>query len=380
MPDENLLTEEQIMVRRMARDFCRKEVLPRAAETDRGRFPEEVVRAMGGVGLMGISVPPAYGGGGVDAVSAALAMEEISAACPSTSVIFAAHNSLVCEPVFRFGSESQKEEFLRPLASGEKLGCFALTEPAAGSDAAALSTSATREGDRWRVQGVKRFISNAKEAGLCLLFAVTDRSGRHKGISAFLAETRSPGFEVAKLEEKMGIGGSSLGELRFEGLEVPADNLLGEEGRGFEIAMQTLDAGRIQVAAQGVGFARACLEAAVEFARERETFGVPIHRHQPVQWMLADMATAVEASRLLYLKAARLREKGATFTAEAAVAKVFATDAAQRAADEALQIHGGSGYIKDYPVERFYRAAKVTQIYEGTNEILRQLVAKHLLQ
>ncbi len=379
MLGEDVLTEEQGIVRDMVRDFCQKELAPLSAETDSGTFPGGAIKKMARLGLLGISIPAEYGGGGVDAVAAALAMEEISAVCPSTSVVFAVQNSLVCDPIFQFGSEIQKREHLPPLASGEKIGCFGLTEPSAGSDAASLKTSATRFEGHWRVDGAKRFVSNAKEADLCLLFAATDKTLRHKGVSAFIADSKSAGMEVGKPERKMGLGGSSVCELRMEGLELPPESLLGDEGQGFEIAMKTLDAGRIGVAAQGVGFARACLEASVAYARERETFGVPISNHQAIQWKVADMATEVDAGRLLYLKAARLKQEGLSYSAEAAMAKVFASDAAQRASSEAVQIHGGNGYMKDYPVEKFYRAAKAAQIYEGTNEILREVIAKHLL-
>jgi butyryl-CoA dehydrogenase len=377
---DDILTSEQVMMRNMVRDFCRKELAPRAAETDLGRFPEDAVKKMAGLGLMGIAVPAEYGGGGMDPVSAALAMEEISAVCPSTSVIFAVQNSLVCDPICEFGSESQKREYLRPLATGEKMGCFGLTEPSTGSDAASLKTTAVQSEDHWRLDGAKRFISNSKQADLCLLFAVTDKSLRHKGVSAFLADMNASGFSVGKLEEKLGLGGSSACDLRLEGLQLPLDSLMGNEGQGFEIAMKTLDAGRIGVAAQGVGFIRACLEASVDYARERETFGSPISNYQAIQWKVADMATEMDASRLLYLKAARLKQKGLPFSAEAAMAKIFASDAAQRAGSEAVQIHGGNGYMRDYPVEKFYRAAKATQIYEGTNEILRQVIAKRLME
>ncbi len=380
MFSDDMLTEEQIMTRDMVRDFCRKELAPRAAETDLGRFPEDAVKKMAGLGLMGITVPAEYGGGGMDPVSAALAMEEISAVCPSTSVVFAVQNSLVCDPICEFGSESQKREYLRPLAAGEKMGCFGLTEPSVGSDAASLKTTAARFEGHWRVDGAKRFISNSKQADICLLFAMTDKSLRHKGLSAFIADMDISGFSVGKPEEKLGLGGSSACDLRLEGLQLPLDSLVGKEGQGFEIAMKTLDAGRIGVAAQGAGFIRACLEASVDYARERETFGVPISNYQAIQWKVADMATEMAAARLMYLKAARLKQKGLPFSAEASMAKVFASDAAQRAGSEAVQIHGGNGYMRDYPVEKFYRAAKATQIYEGTNEILRQVIAKRLTE
>ena len=379
MPDDDFLNDEQKMVRRMTRDFCEREIAPQAAEIDEGRFPAEVVKSMGELGLMGLTVPDSYGGGGADPVSMALATEEVAAACPSTSAIFAAHNSLVCDPVYRFGSEGQKEKYLHGLASGACIGAFALTEPGTGSDAASLTTSAVREGDAYRINGLKRFITSGKQAGLCLLFAVTDRSMRHKGLSVFLVPTDVEGFEVVRSEDKMGMHGCSISELRFDAVELPEDNRMGDEGQGFELAMRILDSGRIIVAAQGLGFARACLDASVAYARERETFGVPIKDHQPVAWKLADMATRVHGARLLTLKAARLKAAGKPYSPEAAVAKVFATDAAQRNAEEGVQLHGGNGYMREYPVERFYRASKVTQIYEGTNEILRQVIAKHVL-
>lgn len=379
MQDNGFLSEEQKMVRDMVRDFCEREIAPRASEIDEGRFPAEVVKSMGELGLMGLTVPDSYGGGGADPVSMALATEEVAAACPSTSAIFAAHNSLVCEPVYRFGSEGQKEKYLYGLADGSCIGAFALTEPGAGSDAASLTTSAVREGGCYRVSGVKRFITSGKQAGLCLLFAVTDRAMRHKGLSAFLVPSDAQGFEVVRSEDKMGMHGCSISELRFDAVELPEANRMGDEGQGFELAMRILDSGRIIVAAQGLGFARACLDASVAYARERETFGVPIKDHQPVAWKLADMATRVHGARLLTLKAARLKAAGAPYSAESAIAKVFATDAAQRNAEEGVQLHGGNGYMREYPVERFYRASKVTQIYEGTNEILRQVITKHLL-
>ncbi len=379
MPDDVFLNDEQKMVRRMTRDFCEREIAPQAAEIDEGRFPAEVVKSMGELGLMGLTVPDSYGGGGADPVSMALATEEVAAACPSTSAIFAAHNSLVCDPVYRFGSEGQKEKYLHGLASGACIGAFALTEPGAGSDAASLTTSAVREGNAYRINGLKRFITSGKQAGLCLLFAVTNRSMRHKGLSVFLVPTDVEGFEVVRSEDKMGMHGCSISELRFDAVELPEENRVGDEGQGFELAMRILDSGRIIVAAQGLGFARACLDASVAYARERETFGVPIKDHQPVAWKLADMATRVHGARLLTLKAARLKAAGKPYSPEAAVAKVFATDAAQRNAEEGVQLHGGNGYMREYPVERFYRASKVTQIYEGTNEILRQVIAKHVL-
>jgi len=379
MAYEDMLTEDQLMMRAMARDFCQSEVASRAAETDAGRFPVGLSKKMASLGLLGMTASAEYGGGGADEVSVALVMEEISAVCPSLSVLFAVQNSLVCAPMSHYASDAQKNEFLRGLARGEKLGCFALSEPSAGSDAASLKTRARREGCGWRIDGEKRFISNSREADLCLIFAVADQGRSHKGINVFIAETRARGFEVGHSEEKMGLGGSSACDLRFDFLELPIDSLLGEEGQGFEIAMTTLDAGRIGVAAQGVGFARAGFEASVAYAREREAFGKPISRHQSVRWKVADMATGIDAARLLYLKAARMKDSGQPFSAEASMAKVFSSDMAQRAVSEAVQIHGGNGYMKEYAVEKFYRAAKATQIYEGTNEILRLVIAKHIM-
>ena len=379
MANMNSLSDEHLMVQNMVRDFCEREVAPQAAETDSGRFPEEIVRRLGELGLMGIAVPAEFGGGGGDWLTLSLATEEIAAACPSTSVIFTVQNSLVCESLLQFGSKHQKDEVLRLLASGDRLGCFALTEPQAGSDVASLSTTAIREDDGWCVNGSKRFISNGNEADVSILFAVSNEEMGRKGISAFIAETHLAGFKVLRNEKKMGLGGSSYSDIQFEGLKIPTSHLLGEEGKGFELAMKTLNSSRIVIAAQGVGFARACQKAAVDYSLERETFNAPLFRHQPIQWKIADMATEIEAARLLYLKAARLKIKGLPFSTEAASAKVFASDVAQRAADRAVQIHGGNGYMKDYPVERYYRAAKVLQIYEGANEILREAIARNCL-
>jgi butyryl-CoA dehydrogenase len=374
------LTEEQKMIQALARDFAEKEVRPIAEEIDReARFPRETVRRMGALGLMGIAVPEAWGGGGGDTVAYAVALEEVSRACASHGVIMSVNNSLYCEPVARYGTDEQKARFLTPFASGQKLGCFSLTEPEAGSDATNQSTLARREGDAYLLDGRKIFVSNGREADAALVFAQTDRTKGPRGISAFLVEKGTPGFTVVKTEEKLGIRASDTAEFLFEGCRVPASSRLGEEGQGFRIAMTTIDGGRIGIGAQAVGIAVAAYEASVAYARERKSFGVPIGQHQMVQWMLADMATGIEAARLLTLRAACLKDRGEPFGPEAAMAKLFASETAMRVATDAVQVHGGYGFIKEYQVERHFRDAKITQIYEGTSQIQKVVIARHLL-
>ena len=374
------LTEEQKMIQALARDFAEKEVRPIAEEIDReARFPRETVRRMGELGLMGIAVPEAWGGGGGDTVAYAVALEEVSRACASHGVIMTVNNSLYCEPVARYGTDEQKARFLTPFASGQKLGCFSLTEPEAGSDATNQSTLARREGDAYLLDGRKIFVSNGREADAALVFAQTDRTKGPRGISAFLVEKGTPGFTVVKTEEKLGIRASDTAEFLFEGCRVPASSRLGEEGQGFRIAMTTIDGGRIGIGAQAVGIAVAAYEASVAYARERKSFGVPIGQHQMVQWMLADMATGIEAARLLTLRAACLKDRGEPFGPEAAMAKLFASETAMRVATDAVQVHGGYGFIKEYQVERHFRDAKITQIYEGTSQIQKVVIARHLL-
>ena len=374
------LTEEQKMIQALARDFAEKEVRPIAEEIDReARFPRETVRRMGELGLMGIAVPEAWGGGGGDTVAYAVALEEVSRACASHGVVMTVNNSLYCEPVARYGTDEQKARFLTPFASGQKIGCFSLTEPEAGSDATNQSTLARREGDAYLLDGRKIFVSNGREADAALVFAQTDRTKGPRGISAFLVEKGTPGFTVVKTEEKLGIRASDTAELLFEGCRVPASSRLGEEGQGFRIAMTTIDGGRIGIGAQAVGIAVAAYEASVAYARERKSFGVPIGQHQMVQWMLADMATGIEAARLLTLRAACLKDRGEPFGPEAAMAKLFASETAMRVATDAVQVHGGYGFIKEYQVERHFRDAKITQIYEGTSQIQKLVIARHLL-
>jgi len=374
------LTEEQRMIRDLARDFADKEVRPIAEAIDReSRFPRETVARMGELGLMGIAIPEAHGGSGGDTVAYALALEEVARACASHAVIMSVNNSLYCDPVLKYGSAAQKARFLTPFASGRQIGCFALTEPEAGSDASNQSTVAAAAGDAYVLDGRKVFVTNGREASAALVFAQTDRAAGHRGISAFLVEKGTPGFTVVKTEDKLGIRASDTAEFLFERCRVPADQRLGEVGQGFRIALGTLDGGRIGIAAQAVGIAAAASAAAVAYARERKSFGVPIGQHQMVQWMLADMATTIEAARLLTLRAAWLKDSGAAFGPEASMAKLFASETAMRVTTDAIQVHGGYGFIKEYQVERHFRDAKITQIYEGTSQIQKLVIARHLL-
>ena len=379
------LTDEQVMVQRTAREFAAAKLLPRAAEFDeRGEVPLDVIQELGALGFMGTYVPERWGGAGLDVVSYVLALEEINRACASTGVIVASHVSLACDPLLRHGNDDQRERFLRPLASGQKLGCFALSEPASGSDAAGMRTSARPDGDDWVLNGTKNFITNGGRADLAIVFAQTEPGSRHRGIAAFVVERGTPGFSVGKLEHKLGIRGSDTAQLVFEECRVPAANLIGEAGDGFRIALATLDGGRISIAAQAVGIARACLEDALAYAKERHAFDRPIADFQAIQWMLADMATGTDAARLLLWRAAALKDRhdqgeGERFTAEAAIAKLFASDVAMKAARDCVQIFGGYGYITDFPAERHYRDAKITEIYEGTSEIMKHVIAEDML-
>jgi butyryl-CoA dehydrogenase len=373
------LTEDQQLFQTMVREFATNELQPAAARVDdEERFPAENVRKMGELGLMGVSIAEEYGGSGGDSVHMVIATEEIARACASTSTIFLASASLACYPMYLFGTEEQKRRFVVPLARGQKLACFGLTEPGAGSDAAAIQTTATRRGEHYVLDGTKTFITNGAEADIALVFATVDKSLRHKGIISLMVEKGTNGFSVGKKERKLGVRGSSTAELVFEGCRVPIGNRLGEEGGGFKVAMGAIDASRINVAAQAVGIARAALEASLAYARERQQFGRAISNFQAIQWMLADMATQVDAARLLAHRAAFLKNQGLPYLKEAAMAKLFAAETAMYAATKAVQIHGGYGYIKDYPVERFFRDAKITEIYEGTSEMQRMTIARHL--
>jgi butyryl-CoA dehydrogenase len=375
------LTAEQRMIQEMAQSFAQKEVLPKAAELDEtGRFPEELVRQMAGLGLMGVAVPEEYGGAGMDNICYAIAMEEIARACASTAVILSVNNSLACAPILSFGSEEQKRTYLVPLATGEHLGCFGLTEPEAGSDAGSQKTTAVRDGSHYVLNGTKNFITNATEADTCVLFAMTDREKKHKGITAFILDMKSQGITVGKKEVKLGICASATASIILEDVKIPAANRLGNEGEGFKIAMHTLDGGRIGIAAQAIGIARASLEDSLAYAKERKQFGQSIASFQAIQWMLADMATEIDAARMLTYRAAWRKDRNLRYTRESAMAKLYASEAAMRASVKGIQIHGGYGYIREYPAERHFRDAKITEIYEGTSEIQRLVIASDLLR
>jgi butyryl-CoA dehydrogenase len=375
------LTEEQSLLQKTARDFARTEVLPRAAEIDREhRHPSELVARMAELGLMGIAVPEQYGGAGMDHVGYVLAMEEISRACASTGVIMSVNNSLVCDPILRFATEEQKKKWLVPLAQGSLLGCFALSEPEAGSDAAAQKTTAVPDGDDWVLNGTKNWITNGPVADVCVLFAMNDRAAGHKGITAFIVPLDAKGVTVGEPDDKLGIRGSKSSQIHLEDARLPRAALLGEVGGGFKVAMSTLDGGRIGIAAQALGICRAAFEDAFDYAQTRKTFGKPIFGHQAIQFKLADMATELDAARLLTLRAAASKDAGQPYGKQAAMAKLYASDVANRAAREAIQIFGGNGYVTEYPVERHFRDAKITEIYEGTSEIQRLVIANHLLK
>ena len=374
------LTDEQSMIQAMAREFAQTHVAPIAAEIDRdARFPHETVKRMGELGLMGIAVPERWGGAGADAVSYVVALEEIAKACASHAVVMSVNNSLYGDPVLKFGTDEQRARFLKPVASGHAIGCFALTEPQAGSDASNQATVARREGEHYVITGRKLFITNGRESAFALVFAQTDRARAHRGITAFVVEKGTPGFTVSKTEDKLGIRASDTAELVFDECRVPAANRIGEEGRGFRVALTAIDGGRIGIGAQAVGIAAGAYERAVAYARERKAFGVPIGQHQMVQWMLADMATAIEGGRLLCLQAAALKDRGAPFTKQAAMAKLFAAETAMKVTTDAVQVHGGYGYIRETEIERYFRDAKITQIYEGTSQIQKLVIAREVL-
>ncbi|HSR29515.1 MAG TPA: acyl-CoA dehydrogenase [Anaerolineae bacterium] len=380
------LTEEHRMIRDMARDFAQKEIAPIAAEIDEeGRFPTGTVKKMGELGFMGIEIPEEYGGTGMDTLSYVLAMIEISKACASHGVIMSVNNSLVCHGIYTFGTEEQKEAFLVPLASGEKLGAYSLTESQAGSDPSDMQCTAFYDADanEYVINGSKAWVTSGPNADYVILFAMTDKSQGQRGISAFVVDTKLPGFWPGKVEPKLGIRASHTSELIFEGYRLPAWHRLGEEGHGFKIALAILDAGRIGIASQAVGIAEAAYEAAREYAKERKQFGQPIANFQAIQWMLADMKTRLEAARLLTYQAAMAKEeakdRGGRYTLPAAMAKLFAAETAMWVTTKAIQIFGGNGYSKEYPVERHFRDAKITEIYEGTNEIQRLVIARNIL-
>lgn len=376
------LTEEQQMIQDMARKFAEREIKPVAAELDRThRHPAEICAKMGELGLLGITIPEEYGGAGMDYICYVLSMIEISKACASCGVIMSVCNSLYNFPVYKYGTEEQKQKYLRPVAAGEALGCYGLTEAGAGSDPARMRTTAVPDGDEWVINGVKRFITNGNVSRYCVLAAVTDKSAGYKGISSFIVDLENtPGFKVGSVEEKLGINASGTAELVFEDARIPRENLLGKLGEGFRQMLTTLDGGRIGIASQALGIGRAALEEAVEYSKTREQFGQPIANFQAIQWKLADMATQLDAAELLTLRAAWLEENGRGYEKEAAMAKLLASDTAMWAAIEGVQILGGYGYCKEYPMERHMRDAKITQIYEGTNEIMRLVIARKVLK
>ena len=374
-------TAEQKMIQNMARDFAQKEVAPKAMELDhQGIFPSMHLEKMGPLGLMGMMIPSEWGGAGLDTVSYVLALEEIATACASTAVTMSVNNSLYCGALNKFGTPAQKEKYLKPFASGQKLGAYALSEPGTGSDAANQKTTAKKSGNKWILNGRKNFITSGPHAEAMVVYAMNDSEKKHKGISCFIVDKHCTGFAVGKIEKKMGICASSTSEIILDNCEVSEENVLGEIGKGFSMAMELLDNGRIGIATQAVGIARAALEQALKYSKEREAFGHPISEFQAIQHFLADMATQLDAARMLVWRAASMRDAGLNVNREAAMAKLFASEMAGFVTDKAVQIHGGYGYIKEYAVERHFRDAKITEIYEGTSEIQRLVIARSLLK
>ncbi len=370
------LTEQQRMIKNAAADFAAREIVPIAAEIDeQERPPATQVKMMGELGFMGMNVPEQYGGAGLDSICYTVAMEEVSKACASCGVIMSVNNSLVCWPLDTYGSEQQKQRFLTPLAQGKKLGAYCLSEPGAGTDAANQQTVAKKDGDGWVINGMKNFITNGANADILIVFAQTDPEKRHKGIGAFIVENDAAGFSVIRKEEKMGIRASDTAQLAFDNVRIGDDQLLGEIGQGFRIAMSTLDGGRIGIAAQALGISQAAYEAAREYAQQREQFGKPLAAFQAIQWKIADMKTQIEAARLLTYQAAWAKDQGGRYSQESAMAKLYASETSHFVTNEAVQIFGGNGYSKEYPVERHFRDAKITEIYEGTSEAQRMVIS-----
>ncbi len=374
-------TEEQKMLRSMVQDFALKELEPIAAQIDEeSRFPAESIKKMAELGLLGLGLPEEYGGSGGGETEVCIATEEISRVCAATGTIFLASTGLAAHPICTFGTEEQKKKFVTPIATGKKIAAFALTETGAGSDPSSLQTTAIRRDNGYVLNGTKIFITNGAEAEVILVFASTDKSLKHKGITAFVVEKGTPGFSVGKLEHKLGIRGSSTAELIFDNCGIPAENRIGNEGEGFKIALNAIDASRVVVAAQAVGIARGAFERALSYAKERQQFGQPIANFQAIQWMLADMATQIDAARLLTYRAAWLQDSGQPFIKEASMAKVYASEVSMFVTSKAIQILGGYGYCKEYPLERYLRDAKITEIYEGTSEMQRMTIARQLLK
>lgn len=376
-----ILTEEQILIREMVRNYIRDKVAPYAAEWDReSHFPAQQLKDMGGLGLYGMVVPEEWGGSNVGYVALALAIEEIAAGDGASSTIISVQNSVVCSPILNYGSDYLKETYLKPLASGHLLGCFCLTEPQAGSDAAALKTRAIREGNEYVINGSKQFITSGQNAQVAIVFAVTDPEAGKKGISAFVVPTDNPGYKVAGIEKKMGQHASDTASIFFDNCRIPASHRLGKEGEGYKIALSNLEGGRIGIAAQCIGMARAAYEAALAYAQERISFGKPIIEHQAVAFRLANMATQIAAARLLVLQAASLRDAGQSCLKEACMGKLFASEMAEKVCSDAIQTLGGYGYLNDFPVERIYRDVRVAQIYEGTSDIQRMVIARQIME
>ena len=375
------LTDEQVMIQNMVREFSRKVIAPTASERDKTKeFPANNFKQMGELGLMGMMIPEEYGGEAADAVSYVLALSEIAYSCASTSVVMSVQNSIVCESLNKFGSEDQKQEFLEPLASGEQIGAFALTEPDAGSDPVSQATTAEKDGDDYIINGTKRFITSGENCQVVLVTAKTDETAGHKGISCFIVPKGTDGLVVGHTEDKMGLRASDTTDLIFENCRVPAANILGKEGDGFKIAMSGLDSGRIGIAAQSLGVAQAAFDAALKYAKKRKQFGMAVTKHQAIRFQIADMATQIEAARQLVLSAASMKDRGEKFTREASIAKLFASEMVQDVTARAIQMHGGYGFTKDYDVERFYRDARVFTIYEGTSEIQRIVISNSILR
>ena len=374
-----ILNQEQELIRDSMRAFAQERLAPFAAEWDRNHtFPREALNELAELGALGMVVPEEWGGAGMDYMSLVLTLEEIAAGDGATSTIVSVQNSLPCGILNRFGNDAQKEAWLKPLARGEKLGCFCLTEPHVGSDAAAIRTSAVRDGNEWVLNGVKQFITTGKHADVAIVFAVTDKAAGKKGITCFLVPASAPGYQVGRIEEKMGQKASDTTQILFEDCRIPADSVVGAEGEGYKIALSNLEAGRIGIAAQCLGMARAALEAAVKYAQERESFGKPIFEHQAVNFRLADMATQLEAARQLVWHAASLKDAGRPCHKEASMAKLFASEMAERVCSDAIQVHGGYGYVTDFPVERIYRDVRVCQIYEGASDIQKLVIGRAL--
>ncbi|MCX6007427.1 MAG: acyl-CoA dehydrogenase [Chloroflexi bacterium] len=374
------LTEEQAMFQSMVRDFATNVVKPEAAKIDEeGKFPAEIFKKAAELGIFGISIDEKYGGSGMDYLSMTLCCEELSRASAGVGTIFLANLSLACYPIYKFGTEEQKKKYVTPIATGEKICCFVLTEPGAGSDAASCETTATRQGDDYIINGNKIFITNGAEASIAVVFATEDKSKGAKGMSAFIVESSMPGYSVGKLEHKMGIHGSSTAELVFENCRVPKANLLGESGKGLRYAMEAISSSRVTVAAQALGISQAAFDDALAYSQTRVQFGKPLAQHQAIQWMLADMATQIDAARMMVYRSAWLKDQGKPFLKEAAMAKLYAGEVSSFVTNKALQIHGGYGYCRDYPMERYLRDAKITEIYEGTSEMQRMTIARALI-